>query len=207
MKIWRKRKNFQLGNDLFIWRHRAVSRFATKSGTWLLAGFVMGILTSIFFAAVGFADIAQKAARIVFWLVFIGGVIDAFLRYVWFGVEYRINQKALLFVKSYINRSDFNNIPEDGRQPMGNRVYSIPWKEIDDIKPEDKKIVVVLKENAGTFELGVSPTIGYALLLDGQINKTRTLQKQGFLFSGKDAELDNETRQYILKSYREVRRA
>ncbi|OGC06085.1 hypothetical protein A2V82_01665 [candidate division KSB1 bacterium RBG_16_48_16] len=207
MKIWHKRKDLQLGDDLFIWRYRAVSRFATKSGTWLLAGFVMGILASIFMAAVGFAEIAQKVARAAFWLVFVGGVADAFLRYVWFGVEYRINQKALINVKSLIHRRDFNDTPAGGRHLPGDQVYAIPWKEIDEIKAEDKKIVVALKENAGSFELGVSPAISYALLSDGRISKTRKLQKQGFLFSGKDAELDDETRQNIFKCYREVRRA
>ena len=166
MKTWQKAKNEDLGRPLFIWRHRAISRFLTKIFTWLLGGFVSGILTAIFFAAIGLPEVAQLAARIVFFVVFILGLISAFFRNVYHGIEYRITDKAIVHIKPWCGIESINRILGSEEKPFGQQVEFIGWEKAKEMKDQENSLVMVLKEKEDTVTIGVAPVASYCNVVE-----------------------------------------
>ena len=160
MKVWQKQKNKDLGKTLFSWRYRATNRFFTKIFTWLLGGFVSGILTSIIFLIIGLPAYSAMSARIVFFVVLILGVIGAFFRYIYYGIEYRITEKALvqpnLLFGSALNR------PETDTISVGSRAEYIPWDIVKEIADQEGVMLLTIKEREEPLAIGVAPVTGYS---------------------------------------------
>ncbi|MBN2410395.1 hypothetical protein JXQ31_01810 [candidate division KSB1 bacterium] len=161
MKTWQKVKDKDFGKSLFIWRHRAISRFFTKIFTWLLGGFVSGILTSIFFLAVGLPDVSLTAARIVFFAVFLIGVISAFFRNVYNGLEYRITENALVHVKPMCGIESIGRILGSAEKPFGQQFEYISWERAKEIKDENDTFMMILKDREEAAVIGVAPVASY----------------------------------------------
>ncbi len=161
MKTWQKVKNKDFGKPIFIWRYRAINRFFTKIFTWLLGGFVTGILTSIFFLAVGLPDVSLAAARIVFFVVFIFGLISAFFRNVYYGLEYRITETALVHVKPMCGIESIGRILGSVEKPFGQQFEYISWERTKELKDENNTFMMILKDNEEATIIGVAPVAGY----------------------------------------------
>ncbi len=169
MKAWQKQKNEDLGKPLFIWRHRAVNRFFTKIFTWILGGFVSGILTSIFFLAMGLPDYSLIAARIVFFVVFILGVISAFFRNVYYGIEYRITEKAIAHVKPMYGIESIGKTLGSEEKPFGQQVEFIAWEKAKEMKEQENSFVMVLKEKEETVIIDVAPVASYCNVGENEV--------------------------------------
>ena len=194
MKQWQKGKKEDIGETLLSWQHKATQRFFMKIGTWLLTGFVAGILASIIMATINQANAAQFVARFVFWLVFISGTTSSYYRNIHNGLEYRISEKALVSVKPVCGIVSIDKWLNSINSFFQQRIFYIPWKEIDELKDENGTIIVNLKNNRGSFELGVSPILSLTV----QENKTSTQH------DSKD--LDKESIRLILQKARDAKR-
>ena len=71
MKIWHKTKKEEFGHINLVWRHKATGRFCMKIATWMLGGFVFGMVTAIAVDTAGLHELSLSAARTVFFIVFV----------------------------------------------------------------------------------------------------------------------------------------
>ena len=99
MKIWHKLADTDLGPIVFRWRHCNKSRFYNKIFSWILASFMMGMLTSIVFAFLGIYNQALYFSRIVFFITLVVGLINSWFIHAVFGLEFRLTQKAFVAVR------------------------------------------------------------------------------------------------------------
>lgn len=172
MKNWHRLFNKDLGSRLYSWRHKSPSRFFMKILTWLLGGFVFGILAAIFFDVIGLVEIAQNAARIVFFITFLSGVVNAFYRFIINGVEFIIMQKGLVAIKPVSGLEKLAKLIERFF-PRLNKSEYLEWQEIKEIKEGNGELYVVLEEGAEEFSLGVSPCLSVTAYNEDGIGKTR----------------------------------
>lgn len=191
MKNWQRLYNKDLGNRLFSWRHRSPSRFYIKIFTWLLGGFVFGILAAIFFDVIGLVDFAQEAGRITFFVTFLSGTINAFARFVVNGVEFVVMQKGLVAVKPV---SGFKALAKliEGVFPRLNKSEYIEWQDIKEIKESDGEIYIALKKEAGDFSLGVSPCLSMTVYNEDGVGKTKESHSGRLALFSKNPEFDKE---------------
>jgi len=198
MKLWRRGKKIDLGETLVVWHHRAVNRFTMKIFTWLLGGFVSGMLTAILLAAFGFADIAQIAARIVFFLVFIAGAAGSFYRNVYFGLEYRLTDRALVSVRPQLGTQVIGQLFGGSERPFAHHLEYINLEEVKDLSEEEGNLLATLKQDRGSLTLGIAPVV--SLKSSGSVRKAH-----GGAFS-RDDELDKEAIRLIMQKAREAKR-
>jgi len=189
MKNWQRLYNKDLGRRLYSWRQKSPSRFFMKILTWLLGGFVFGILTAIFFDVINLVDLAQNAGRIMFFVTFLSGTINAFFRFVVNGVEFVVMQKGLVAVKP---ASGFKTLAKfiEGFFPRLNKSEYIEWQDIKEIKESDGELYVALKKEAGEFTLGVSPCLSVTVYNEDGVGKTRESHSGRFSFFRKNPEFD-----------------
>jgi len=202
MKTWRKVDDSNVGATLLIWRNRALNRFYIKILTWLLSGFVAGILTSIFMAAIGQAAIAQQYARIVFFVVFIGGIIGAFLRYVVFGIEYRIAEKAVIAPKPVFGLDVISRLLGIKMPSFGEKLRYVRWDEVQDIKVENRNLEIV-KKDGNSISLGISPVVSLTIYSDD--GRPVTKKRTGKYFAP-ETELDKEATRLIRQKAKESKK-
>lgn len=202
MKVWQRGSTeTDFGPLLLIWRHRATGRFYGKIFSWLLGGFVMGLLASIFFNAIGLGELSLRAGRILFFLVFILGVISAFFRYVIYGLHYRITQKGLLHVRPLCGIEKLR--PAGEKLLRGDRIEFLPWDEVKSAGEAGGVLTLTLKEGQ-LVELGVVPVLALWLLTaDGGMEK-RTSAEGGWKSS---AELDKESLKLIVQKIRDLKKS
>ncbi len=159
MKTWKNIKDVQDHKSLFVWRHRNINQFYSKIFTWLLGGFVAGILTSLFFLTISMPDLSLPTARIAFFIVTVAGIISSFYRAVVNGLEYRLTDKGVVHIHPYVGI-------EPLAEAMGKiKVFSpkyefIPWTEVREISDEDEEFILVMKEKE-PVNIGVSPLAMY----------------------------------------------
>jgi hypothetical protein len=204
MKIWHRSRKMDLGKTLLVWHHRAVSRFFMKIATWLLGGFVCGMLTSIFFAAIGSYEIAQGAARIVFIVVFIAGVAGSYLRNVHYGLEYRIMERGLGNVKPLLGTHAAGHIIGLSDDALGGRTEYILWSEIREVKEEEGTLIAILK-NDQRILLGIAPVVSLSSTSDG--GGTRVAHGGKYKPFSRDEKLDRDATRLIVQKAREARKS
>lgn len=156
MKIWRKSRERDFGQLYLTWRHRSGKRFFMKIGTWILGGFVIGILTSIVMHFLGLDDYAINAARLAFFISWGLGVMNAYLRNLYYGYEYRVTEKALLAVRPLVGLESIN---KQLGKTLGQKYEYLPWSEIKDAKEEETDLALSLKNIDEMVKLGVSVVI------------------------------------------------
>ncbi len=221
MKMWEKSKRKEdFGSILVSWRHRSTSRFFSKIFSWLLGAFVFALLTSIFFLAIGMSHLSQPAARIVFFVFFIPGIVSSYFRTIINGVEYWLTENAVVQLRPF---SGFENLDKrlgSKEHPFRMRYFSIPWTRVKDLKTaissKDQfyawlglKQTRDMKESDGakmsleltsgvSVEVPVKPVVKLSYYLDRQ---TKEKRKQP---DSKPSDLDSEAMQTILQNARKA---
>jgi hypothetical protein len=146
MKIWQKTKNWDFGQTLLEWRHHDAGRLGGKIFSWLLGAFVFGILTSIFLAAVGQADLAQPWARLVFFVVLILGTASNVFRCIINGFNYKITQQAMVHVHPYLGWEKLSGFLGKLTSLFQVSYFTINWKTVKEIREQNNGILLILQD-------------------------------------------------------------
>jgi hypothetical protein len=170
MKVWqRSTKKSDFGKVLLIWHHRAVSRFSSKIFSWLLGGFVLGLLASILFNAIGLGDYSIVAGRVTFFVVFIAGVIGALLHNLIHGLQYRITANALLYIRPVCALEGSAGTAE--KLKLCDRVEFIPWDEVKSVDESNGILILNMKDGA-QVSVGIAPVLAlHTPTADGGMEK------------------------------------
>lgn len=204
MKVWKKASKAQVGETVFVWRHRATNRFFLKIGSWLLGGFVFAILTSIIISIFPHPPkyIEDQIPWIVFFIVFAAGIVNAFVRNIYNGLEFRIFKNGIAAVKPQFGFEVLGFDKKDGLHPFGDRYEYIPWNEIKEIKDREDGLELVLKNGQDDIPLTVSPVVSYFEPAGNMV-----LAHNGAIkFFSQDAKVDKDVLRLVLQKSREARR-
>ncbi len=201
MKIWKNARSWTFGDTILSWRHRDASRFFWKILSWLLGGFVFGILTSIFFLAIKRPEYAQQTARLVFFVVFLAGVLSNFLRAVIYGFKYSITPTALVYSHPFFGWEKLGALLGSQDKPFRQTYYFMPWEEVKEIKEHAKGVALVLK-NEEVLEIPVVSVLKLTVNLN--LNKPERKEK-GASKSEKSA-YDKAVQRMVLQTAREARK-
>ncbi len=191
---------------MLVWRHRSISRFFMKNATWLLGGYVTGILTSIIIDTLGEPVFAQKVGRVAFLLVFVFGVVNAFFQNVLNGMEFRISEKALLSVKSLFGVEATGNLLESIGRLLGQHAEFILWNEIKEIKDEQKTVMIVMKEDDSVATIDISSVLRLDVFTADGKKETRASRNGKLAILSKDEKFDQEAMRLILQKARDAKR-
>jgi|GEM_PF-513061 len=220
MKMWDKSKTDDFGSILVGWRHRSTSRFFSKIFSWLLGAFVFGLLTSIFFLAIGMSHLSQPAARIVFFVFFIPGIVSSYFRTIVNGIEYWITESAIVQLRPFSGFEKLNEMLGSPEHPFRRRYFSIPWSQVKDIKTDISskdqfysflglrqtkdmkendmsKLSLELTSDAAV-EVPVKPVVKLSYYLEKQTKEKRKHH------DAKPSDLDSEAMRTILQKAREA---
>ena len=200
MKLWQKTRSEQFGDLLFSWRYKAQNRFFTRIFTWLLSAFVFGLLTAIILSWFGLVDLAQPAARIIFFMVFIGGIIDAYFENIVAGIEYRIYQNALVHIKSGFGR-DWLKMPFPGT-----KYEFIRWNDIESIRQNDENIELIYKPTGEKIILETIPVIEYQQYGTDKAAQPLKADISRVNFFAQDRAFSNQALGRIVSRMRELKR-
>ncbi|MBN1466317.1 hypothetical protein JXA02_11175 [candidate division KSB1 bacterium] len=201
MKMWNKTTKADFGKVILTWRHRDAGRFFGKIFSWLLGAFVFGILTSIFFAAIQLPDIALPAARIVFFIVFIFGLVNDLFRAIVNGYEYRITQKAIVYSHPFYGWERLGVLLGSAEKPFRQIYRYFFWQELKEIRELDHGILLVHR-NENEIEVPVQNVI--KLVMNLNLNKPEPKAK-GSTKSEKTA-YDKAVLRIVLQAARDARR-
>lgn len=201
MKIWqRSDKNSDLGKTLLIWRHRAVGRFFSKIFSWLLGGFVMGLLAAIL---CDLFNIRNEVfyARLVFFVVFFAGVISSFFRNLVYGLHYRISDKGLLHVRPLWGLESGQSA-ELVRRP-GDRIEYLGWQQIKSAEEAEGKLLLSLVDES-VLTVDVAPVIAlWHPTADGGMEKRSSAAGLWH----RSAALDKEALKLVVQKIRDAKKA
>jgi hypothetical protein len=206
MKAWHKVKQETFGEAMLVWRHRATNRFFMKIFSWLLGGYVIGILISILVDTFGEAALAPKAGRSAFLLAFALGVINAFFVNVYNGLKYQVMENALVSSKSLLGVEAFERMFGAFGHLIGNRQEYILWNEIKEMKDEQNALALTLKEDESVALVGVAPVLKLEIYNGGQKQETRVRHNGKFASFSNDEVLDKEALRLILLRAREAKK-
>jgi len=100
------------------------------------------------------------SARIVFFVVFIVGVIAAFFRNIYYGLEFRVTEKALVQPNSFFGSAITR--PGADTDPVGPRAEYIPWEIVKEIADQEGTLLLPIKDHQEPLAIGVAPVAGYS---------------------------------------------
>ena len=201
MKLWNKAKKVDFGEVILTWRHRDAGRFFGKIFSWLLGGFVFGILTSILLLTIQLPDIAKPAARIVFFTVFIVGVVNDLFRAILNGYEYRLTQRAIVYSHPFFGWERVGELLGSENKPFRQTYYYFTWQELQEIRELEHGILLVLQNNN---EIEVPVQNVNKLVMNLNLNKPEPKAK-GSTKSDKKV-YDKAVLRIVLQAAREARR-
>ncbi len=201
MKIWKNSKSWTFGDIILSWRHCDVSRFFWKKLSWLLGGFVFGILTSIFFLAIKQPDYAQPMARVVFFVVFLTGVASNFYRAVVYGFKYSITPTALVYSHPFFGYEKLGALLGTRDKPFRQTYYYMPWEEVKEIREHPKGIALVLK-NEEVLEI---PVVSVKKLTVN-LNLNQPTRKEKGASKSERFAYDKAVQRMVLQTAREARK-
>ncbi len=201
-KLWDKAQAWQFGDTLVEWRHRDTSKFFSKIFSWLLGAFVFGLLTSIFFAAIGLPDASLPLARLVFFVVFIMGVVSNLFRAVINGFHYAITQQALVYEHPLFGWEGLGKLLGSDNKPFRQRFYFIKWQNVREIREQAPGFLLVLKNEHEIF-VPVEPVLKLAV----NLNLSQPEAKSRHMKKDEKAAYDKEARKMILQAARDARRS
>ncbi len=170
MKAWKKTRGLeQFGKPYIIWHYKTVNRFVVKIFTWLLSAFVAGILAALLCHHLNLVEIGQFLARIVFLVVFFVGVIDAYLENVFYGIDYRVADKAMLHIKPFFLLQPVLGLLGNKIASLARRIEYIEWKDIEKYKADNEKQALELQlKKSQTVQVGVAPLKRFRLPLSNE---------------------------------------
>ncbi len=200
MKMWLKSNTLPSAPAIVEWRRRDLGRFGNKVFSWLLGAFVFGILTSIFFLAVGLPDTAQPAARVVFFAVLIAGLISSAFHCLIKGLWYQITPGGIVHVHPYFGWQE--RIEEKGTRFFKPHFYSLPWEQVKEIREHKNGLLLILSEDDQTF-VPVEPTI--KLTMDLSRNRPEAPQKSRA--QNDRPSFQKEALRIVIKAAREAHKA
>lgn len=202
MKHWHKSKEPSFGQTIIEWRRRDIERLIGKIFfSWLFAGFFFGILASIFFIAIGLADIAQKAARVVFFGVWIGGAIDSWFRCVVKGISYQITTQGVVHIHPYFGWEE--SCPPPKRRFFKPTYYFVPWAEVKEIKDHKKSGFVLHFEHRDHQHIPVTPTVKVCMDVKTHFSDVKSKNRS----DRNEPKMDKDLNRMILKAAREAFKA
>ena len=202
MKLWKRAKGQDLGKTLISWTYKAPSRFFTKILTWILGAFVFGIFASILFHTIGLTDLSQPVARVVFFIVLVLGIIDAYFRNVVNGNEFRITENGLINVKPYCG---YDGIAEKLRKTniaYFNKDEFISWETITKIKETSTGLAFLFGNTGEELTAEIASAISVKNYNeDGKaIEKNANVSK--YSFYTKDESFDKELKKAVAQKAR-----
>jgi len=204
MKVWHKDTKIETGKTLLTWRHRAVDRFIMKVGSWILGAFVMGLLAAIAMHTINWDGPAQDVGRLTFVVVLIIGSLSAFYRHVYYGLHYRLSEKALVAIRPFCGFEGLLRLLGINEAGWGYKSEYLKWEEIREAKEDKGSLSLQLKDQDEPLKIGVAPVRALELPLAGQGSEKR--RNSGGLF-GTDVNLNKETLRLIVQKIREIKKA
>ena len=202
MKLWQRTKGKDLGKVLISWTFKAPSRFLTKILTWILGAFVFGIFTSIALHSVGLTNIALQIARIVFFIVLILGIIDAFFRNIVNGNEYRITEKGLVQAKPYCGYNKLANILESTNIQYFNKHEYIPWDHIKEVKESQAGLLFIIRKTNESLNAEIGGIIEVKNYNEDGNPIVKKAAVPTLSLYGKDEKFDKEVKKAIAQKAR-----
>ncbi|MBN1479619.1 hypothetical protein JXA70_05055 [candidate division KSB1 bacterium] len=200
MKLWNKTFTWDFGDTILSWRIRDGARFFWKILSWLLGAFVFGLGTSIFFLAIQMPHMSLPAARAVFFIVFILGIVSNWFRAIVFGYQYKITQRAIVHAHPFFGWEKLGVILGSEDKPFRQMNYYFDWQEIKEIREQEKGLVIL--KNDLEIEIPVHNVI--KLVMNLNLNKPEPKAK-GASKSEKLA-YDKAVLRIVLQATREARR-
>jgi len=201
MKIWEKTTAWIFGDIILSWRHRDFAKFFWKIFSWLLGGFVFGILAALFFIAIHRPDYSQPTARLVFFIVFLTGVISNFMRAVTYGYKYIVTPDALIYSHPFFGWEPLGKILGSENKPFRHTYYYVNWEEVKEIREHPKGVTIVLKNE----EVLDVPVINVSKLAVNLNLKSPEHKEKGASKSEKLA-YDKAVQRIVLQAVREARK-
>jgi hypothetical protein len=202
MKLWNKTKTWDFGSTAITWRHRNGGQFFWKIFSWLLGAFVFGILTSIFFLIIQQPDLSLPTARMVFFVIFIAGIVSNLFRAIINGYEYKITDKALVHSHPFYGWEPLGRILGSEDKPFRIVYYCIYWQDVKEIREHQQDLTLLLKDEI-EVQVPILPVMKVALHLN---LKSSIPKERGTSKSDKEA-YDKAALRIILQAAREARRA
>ncbi len=201
-KLWDKAREWQFGETLVEWRHRDSSKFLSKIFSWLLGAFVFGLLTSILFMSIGLPDASLPLARLVFFIIFIMGVVSNLFRAVLNGYHYAITQQALVYEHPLFGWEGLGKMLGSDNKPFGLRYYSINWQHVREIREQAPGFMLILKNEQEIF-IAVEPVVKLAV----NLNLSQPQPKTKHMKKDEKAAYDKEVLKIVLQAARDARRS
>ena len=202
MKLWKRAKGQDLGNVLISWRYKASSRFFTKILTWILGAFVFGIFASIALHTVGLTDLSLPAARIVFFVVLILGIIDAYFRNVVNGNEFQITENGLVHVKPFCGYDELADKLRSTNLAYFNKDEFVSWQKLTKIKETNEGLKFLLGNSGEELSAEISSAISVKNYNEDGMAVERKANVDKYSFSGKDEQFDKELKKAIAQKAR-----
>ncbi len=201
MKLWNKIFNGDFGDTILTWRYRDVGRFVGKIFSWLLGAFVFGILTSIFFAAIQQPDVALPMARLVFFIIFIIGIVSNFFRALVYGYHFKITQQAIVMAHPFFGWEQLGFLLGSKEKPFRHIDYYLKWQDIKEFRESENGITLILKKDE-EIEILIKNVTELTLNLNLRKNEPRA---KGSSKSEKLA-YDKAVAKIVVQAAREARR-
>lgn len=205
MKFHRLDQDLDIGTPLLMWRHRASDRFFYKIFSWLLGGFVFGILASIIVGWIfGLPDASLPIARIVFFGVFIIGVAKSFLLYIIHGVEYQITDTGLVHFKPPFGWDALDRLLQPILSP---KVAFIQWEEVKEITELHGDMLFTFNDGRKDSKINIQHLLQHKVLDQNFVNSFTADQRSAKARPTKNPDkYGNSTSKLILQSAREARK-
>ena len=201
MKIWIKTKAWNVGVVIVSWWQSDITNFFWKIFSWLLGGFVFGILAAIFFIAVHRPDYAQPTARQVFFIVFLTGVLSNFFRAAFYGYKSTVTPDALVYSHPMFGWEPLGKILGSEEKPFLQSYFYVPWKEVKEISEHPKGVTIVLKSE----EVLDVPVVD-VLKLAVNLNLKRPERKEKGASKSEKLAYDKAVQRIVLQASREARK-
>jgi len=201
MKIWNKTTSWTFGDTIISWRQRDSAKFFWKIFSWLLGGFVFGILAAIFFIAIHRPDYAQPTARLVFFIVFLTGVLSNFFRAVVYGYKYTVTPNALIYSHPLFGWETLGKILGSDEMPFGQTYHYVTWEEVKEIREHPKGVTIVLK-NEEVLDVPVVDVLKLAV----HLNLKRPERKEKGASKSEKLAYDKAVQRIVLQEAREARK-
>jgi hypothetical protein len=202
MKLWKRAKGQNLGNILISWTYKASSRFFTKILTWILGAFVFGIFASIALHTIGLTDLSLSAARLVFFIVLVLGIIDAYFRNVVNGNEFQITENGLVHVKPFCGYDDIADKLRATNMAYFNKDEFISWEKITKVKESTEGLKFLLGNSEEELTAEIAAAIGVKNYNEDGIAIEKKANVAKYSFYSKDESFDRELKKAIAQKTR-----
>lgn len=196
MSYWIKEKNPDFGKIHMSWSNRSYSRMFIKILTWLLMAFVLAIISAIVVYSFVPPEKAHPLIRMLFFLVFIYGIVSAFVGCVYRGQKYSITEKELVNHQPLWKGGILAVWLRERLGVAQKYIEYLPLNKITKINKGDKHLQVVL-EDEGELTVAVSPVLEVTRVVTDGTTTTRRIDGFGARLFQTDAKMDKDVLKQI----------